>query len=83
MGASKITVQLMRESDLNSVSELAILVNPFKTKEKYHKYLLDELRENPDLSFVAVENGKVVGYVQADTLNDETMLEDIAVAKEY
>jgi len=83
MGVSKITVQIMRKSDLNAVSELAILANPFTTKEKYYKNLLDELRENPDLSFVAVENGKVVGYVQADILNDEAVLEDIAVAKEY
>ncbi len=72
----------MRRSDLNTVSELAMLANPHATKEKYSKHILDELRENPDLSFVAVENGKVVGHVQADIHNDEAVLEDIAVAKE-
>jgi len=50
----------MRENDLSAVSEIAILANPFATKERYYKYLLDELRENPDLSFVAIENEKLV-----------------------
>lgn len=76
-------IRKMRRSDLDTVSELAMLANPHATKEKYRKHILDELRENPDLSFVAVENGKVVGYVQADIHNDEAVLEDIAVAEEY
>ncbi|MBE0520334.1 GNAT family N-acetyltransferase [Candidatus Bathyarchaeota archaeon] len=80
----KIVIRKMRRSDLNIVSELAMLANPFTTKEKYCKHILDELKENPDLSFVAVENGKVVGYVQAEVRNGEkAMLEDIAVAKEH
>ncbi|MDI6846617.1 MAG: GNAT family N-acetyltransferase [Candidatus Bathyarchaeia archaeon] len=79
----KIVIRKMRRSDLDAVSELAMLANPHATKEKYCKHILDELRKNPDLSFVAVENGKVVGYVQADIHNDEAVLEDIAVAKEY
>jgi ribosomal-protein-alanine N-acetyltransferase len=42
------------------------------------------LKENPDLSFVALESGKVVGYVMADTQdNDEAVLEDIAIAIEH
>lgn len=73
----------MRRSDLDTVSELAMLANPFTTRKKYRKHLLDELKENPDLSFVAVENGQVIGYVQAEVHNDQTVLEDIAVAKEY
>jgi len=79
----KIVIRKMRRSDLNIVSELAMLANPFTTKEKYCKHILDELKENPDLSFVAVENGRVVGYVQAEVRNDQAVLEDIAVAKEY
>ncbi len=79
----KIVIRKMRRSDLNIVSELAMLANPFTTKEKYRKHLLDELKENPDLSLVAVENGRVVGYVQAEVHNDKAMLEDIAVAKEH
>lgn len=80
---STIVIRKMRRSDLDIVSELALLANPHATKEKYCKHILDELRENPDLSFVAVEDGRVVGYVQADIRNDEAVLEDIAVAKEY
>lgn len=79
----KNVIRKMRRSDLNIVSELAMLANPFTTKEKYCKHTLDELKENPDLSFVAVENGRVVGYVQAKVHNDKAMLEDIAVAKEH
>jgi ribosomal protein S18 acetylase RimI-like enzyme len=73
----------MRKSDLDVVSELAMLANPHATKERYSKHILDELKETPDLSFVAVENGKVVSYVQAEVHNDQAVLEDIAVAKEY
>ncbi len=73
----------MRRSDLDTVSELAMLANPHTTKERYRKHILGELEENPNLSLVAVENGKVVGYVQAEVRDDHAVLEDIAVAKEY
>ena len=79
----KIVIRKMCRSDLNTVSELAMLANPFTTREKYRKHLLDELKENPDLSLVAVENGRVIGYVQAEVHNNKAMLEDIAVAKEH
>jgi ribosomal-protein-alanine N-acetyltransferase len=80
---SKVTIRKMRESDLTIVSELAMLANPHAIKEKYSKHILDELKENPDLSFVAVDGEKVVGYIQADIHDGEAVLEDIAVAKEY
>lgn len=80
---TKAVVRKMRESDLDIVSELAMLANPFTTRGKYRKHLLDELKENPDLSFVAVENERVVGYVQAEVRNDGAVLEDIAVAKDH
>lgn len=73
----------MHRSDLDTVSELALLANPFTTKKKYRKHLLDELEENPDLSFVVAENRKIVGYVQAEVRNDQAVLEDIAVANEH
>lgn len=79
----RIVVRKMRESDLDAVSELAVLANPHATKEKYREYVLDELRANPELSFVATEDGRVVGYAQADTCNDKAVLEDIAVAEEH
>jgi ribosomal protein S18 acetylase RimI-like enzyme len=71
----------MRTTDLHTVCELAMLANPHAVKEKYSKLILDELRKNADLAFVATHNGKVVGYVLADTRNGEAVLEDIAVAK--
>jgi ribosomal protein S18 acetylase RimI-like enzyme len=80
---SEVTIRKMRESDLAVVSELAMLANPHAVKEKYSKLILDELRKNPDLSFVATINGKVVGYVLADIRNSNAVLEDIAVAKKY
>ncbi|MEM3622292.1 MAG: GNAT family N-acetyltransferase [Candidatus Bathyarchaeia archaeon] len=79
----RVIIRKMHEKDLPVVSELAMLANPHATKEKYSKHLLDELKENPDLSFVAVCNGKIIGYVQADLCNDEAVLEDIVVDKEY
>jgi len=73
----------MRQEDLETVSKLAMLANPFTTEEEYSQHLLEELLDNPDLSFVAVENNRVVGYVQADVGKTEAVLEDIAVAVEY
>jgi ribosomal protein S18 acetylase RimI-like enzyme len=71
----------MHLSDLDIVSELAMLANPHSTKKKHKKLILDELRENPDLSYVATIDEKVVGYVLADIHNDEAVLEDIAISK--
>jgi len=73
----------MRKEDLTVVSELAMLANPHATKEDYSKHLSDELRENPDLSFVAVEGERVVGYVQGDVRGEVAVLEDIVVTEEY
>lgn len=80
---TEIDIRRMREGDLEVVSELAMLANPHATKERYREHILDELRENPDLSLVATDNKKVIGYVQADARNDIALLEDIVVAKEY
>lgn len=79
----EIIIREMRQEDLDTVSKLAMLANPFAIEEKYRQHLLEELLDNPDLSFVAVENNKVVGYVQADVGNTEAVLEDIAVAVEH
>jgi len=73
----------MREEDIEIVSEIAMLANPHAEKEKYREHVLDELRSNPDLSFVAVSGEKVVGYVQGDIRGAMATLEDLAVAKEY
>ncbi len=80
----RIIVREMREDDLPTVSELAMLANPHATKEKYREHIAAELKDNPDLSFVAAVEGKVVGYAQAEVrYNNEALLEDIAVAEEY
>jgi len=47
----------------------------FASKDRYFNYLLKELRENPDLSFVAIHKGKDIVYIQADINDDEAMLE--------
>ena len=78
-----LVIQPMREEDLEAVSELAMLANPHATKATYRTHVADELRENPDLAFVAVDDGRVVGYVQGDPRGPMTTLEDLAVAKEY
>jgi ribosomal-protein-alanine N-acetyltransferase len=78
-----ILIRKMRESDLDAVSELAMLANPHAIKEKHRKLILNELKKNPDLSSVATDIGKVVGYVLADVHNDEAVVEDLAVAEEY
>lgn len=80
---SDIVIRLTREEDLEAVLELAVLANPHATREKYREHVVDELRENPELSFVAVDGDKVVGYIQADTRGSMTTIEDIAVAKNY
>ncbi len=73
----------MREDDMEIVSEIAMLANPHAEKEKYREHIVDELRSNADLSFVAVSGEKVVGYVQGDIRGAMATLEDLAVAKEY
>jgi ribosomal-protein-alanine N-acetyltransferase len=83
MGSPRIVVRKMREGDLSTVSDLAMLANPFTTKEAYFGHLEETLKENPDLSFVAARNGEVVGYVQADVPKGGAVLEDIAVAREH
>lgn len=80
---SKIAIRKMCRGDLEAVSKLAMPANPHATKEEYSKHILDELRENQDLSFVASDKGNIVGYAQADIHNDKAVLEDIAVAIEY
>ncbi len=80
---TRITIRPMAEGDLDTVSELALLANPHATKAAYREHISDELEENPSLSFVAVDKGKVVGYAQADVRNSLSVLEDIAVANDH
>ncbi len=65
---SKVFIRKMSELDLAEVSELAPLANPHAVREEYRKHIIEVLKENPDLSFVAVADGKVIGYVQAEFL---------------
>lgn len=80
---TNIAIRPMREDDLEVVSELAMLANPHAKKEKYRKFIIDELKENPELSFVAVDGEKVVGYVQGDIRGSMASLEDLAVEEQH
>jgi ribosomal-protein-alanine N-acetyltransferase len=73
----------MSEPDLAEVLELAPLANPHAVKEEYRKHIIGVLKENPDLSFVAVKDGKVIGYVQAEVCGSRAVIEDIVVDRTY
>jgi len=81
---SSVKIRPMKKEDIEAVSELAMLANPFADKEAYKKHLLDELELNPELSIVAVnEKDEVIGYAQADVHGKMAVLEDIAVSKDW
>jgi ribosomal-protein-alanine N-acetyltransferase len=78
----QITLRRMTEADLDTVSELAMPANPFADKERYGKFIISQISEFPELTFVAAtdEGRRVVGYATSDTEGDEACIEDIAVA---
>ena len=81
---SSIRIRPMKEEDLETVAELAMLANPFAEKESYKRHILDELKQNPELSIVAVnENDEVIGYAQAEAHGKMAVLEDIAVSQKW
>ena len=81
---SSVKIRPMKKEDIEAVSELAMLANPFADKETYKRHLLDELELNPELSIVAVnEKDEVIGYAQADVHGKMAVLEDIAVSKDW
>jgi ribosomal protein S18 acetylase RimI-like enzyme len=63
---TNVLIRNMTIGDLAEVSKLALLANPHAVEEEYKRHLRDLLENQPDLSFVAVMDGRVVGYVQAD-----------------
>ena len=80
---SKVYIRKMVECDLAEVSELTLLANPHAVKDEYKRYLEDLLKNQPDLSFVAVVGNRVVGYVQAEVRGAMAVIQDIAVNKEF
>jgi len=74
-----VAIRNMRKGDLDVVSDLAMLANPFAEKAKYRKHLEEELEEYPELAFVAFKGVSVVGYVMGDVRGSHATLEDIAV----
>jgi len=80
---SKIFIKKMAIRDLAEVSELALLANPHAVKEEYERHLRDLLENQPDLSFVAIVDGGVVGYVQAEVHGSMAVIKDIAVNKNF
>ncbi|WXG43800.1 MAG: GNAT family N-acetyltransferase [Promethearchaeati archaeon SRVP18_Atabeyarchaeia-1] len=80
--AGRITLRRMTEADTDTAIELAMLANPLAAKERYGKFIISQMSEFPELTFVAATDGgrRVVGYVTSDTSGDEACIEDIAVA---
>lgn len=75
----EITIRKVKKNDLDVISELAMLANPFAEKSKYRKHIEEELESKLELAFAAVKNNKVVGYVMGDVRDGHGVLEDIAV----
>jgi len=48
---------------------------PHAVKEKYRKHIIGVLKKNSDISFVAVKDGKVIGYVQAEVFGSRAVIE--------
>jgi ribosomal protein S18 acetylase RimI-like enzyme len=69
----------MRQNDLETVSNLSMLANPHAEKERYKSLIVDLMKSFPDLAFVAVCGGKVVGYIMGDVKGGKGCIEDIAV----
>lgn len=79
----RVMTRKMRQTDLETVSNLSMLANPHAEKERYKRLIVDLLRSFPDLAFVAVCGGKVVGYVMGDVKDGRGCIEDIAVDVKY
>lgn len=73
-------VEKMTESHLNEVVKIEekSFTNPW-SRESFYEELLKPL----SFEFVALENGKVVGFAVLDTVLDEGNLLDIAVDESY
>ncbi|MFP3985261.1 MAG: GNAT family N-acetyltransferase [Candidatus Bathyarchaeia archaeon] len=80
---NEVAIRKMKSNDLETVSELAMLANPFAEKEEYRKHLEEELENMAEFAFVAVRDRRVVGYVMGDVHGSHATLEDIAVDKPY
>ena len=80
---SEVHIRTMAERDLPEVLELALLANPHVLKETYKEHIASVLEEHPDLSFVAVLNEHVIGYVQAQFHGVMAVIEDIAVDEKF
>ncbi len=68
---------------LNQILDLAMLANPWATKNKYREFLLSTFHEFPRLSFVAVDRGRIAGYVMGDANRGAGEVEDVAVLPAY
>ncbi len=74
----------MSKNDLESVARLAMLANSHAEVSSYGRHIVEELEENPDLSFVAEDiEGIIPGYAQGDIYGEIGVIEDIAVSESY
>jgi len=79
-----VKIRRMNENDVDFVAQLAILANPYVDASSYRGHIVEELREYPDLSFVAEnEEGMILGYVQGEVHGDIGLLEDLAVSESH
>jgi ribosomal protein S18 acetylase RimI-like enzyme len=68
---------------LGQILDLAMLANPWAKRSKYKEFLLSLFHDFDHLAFVAVDGGKIAGYVMGDTKRNEGEIEDIAVLPDY
>jgi ribosomal protein S18 acetylase RimI-like enzyme len=74
-------IRPMKAEDLETVSQLYELANPFTTAEHIRKWTMQNLVSYPQLCFTALEGSEIVGATSGYILENGTtgILDDIAV----
>jgi len=67
VGHVKVFIRKMSELDWLMFQSWLLWQIPTRLRSSIGS-IIEVLKENPDLSFVAVADGKVIGYVQAEAL---------------
>ena len=78
-----IRIRPMTEQDtserLEQIMDLAMLANPYATKNRYREFLLTLFQKFPHFAFVIVNRTRIIGYVMGSTDRNKGEVEDIAV----
>ena len=73
-------IRRMKTEDLETVSQLFELANPFTTAEHIKEWTIKNLETYPELCFVAVKGMKIIGAVSGRVEKEKIgIIEDIAV----